>query len=170
MKSAFARSFAMLAILAGAVAPGAAQDGEPFARFQYWDLHVLNEPAGKTCIVASQPTESLPTNVLRSAILFMITDWPADGVQTEIHVEMGYPLATDVSVTVDDEATFTMTIVDGEGAWLPTEVEDNLLAAAMMRGRTMVVRARSTRGTNTVDTYSLYGVSAALARAAQECS
>lgn len=170
MKSALARPFAAALILSCAATPGGAQEGVPFARFQSWDLHVLDEPAGKTCIVASRPIESLPTNVLRSAITFMVTDWPADGVQNEIHVEMGYPLASDVSVTVDDQAPFTMTIVDDEGAWLPTEVEDNLLTTAMKRGRTMVVRARSTRGTDTVDTYSLLGISAALARAAEECS
>jgi hypothetical protein len=167
------------ALLAGAIAPVLAQNGEPLARFQYWDLHILDEPAGKTCIVASRPVDSQPTTVLRngqqvaivrSAVTFMITDWPADGAQHEAHVQMGYPLAGNVSVTVDDEATFTMTIIDNEGAWLPTEVEDNLLTAAMMRGRTMVVRARSTRGTDTVDTYSLYGVTAALARAAEECA
>jgi hypothetical protein len=179
MKYLLLRAAAAAAIIAGAIVPGFAQDGEPFARFQYWDLHVLDEPAGKTCIVASRPIESQPTTVVRngqqvaivrSAITFMITDWPADGLQNEVHVQMGYPLAGDVSVTVDDEATFTMTITDNEGAWLPTAVEDNLLTAAMMRGRTMAVRGRSTRGTDTVDTYSLYGVTDALARAAEECA
>ena len=170
LKAASARAIAAIAIVAGAVSSGAAQDGEPFARFQSWDLHVLDEPGGKTCIVASRPIESLPTNILRSAITFLVTDWPAEGVQNEVHVQMGYPLASDVSVTVDGGAAFTMTIVDDEGAWLPTEVEDYLLTAAMKRGRTMVVRARSTRGTDTIDTYSLLGITAAFARAVEECS
>lgn len=159
-----------LAAIFAFVPSAIAQEGEPFARFQSWDLHILDGPQGHICVVASRPIESLPTNVVRSAITFMITDWPTEGTQNEVHVQMGYPLATDVTVTVDDAATFTMTIVDDEGAWLPTEVEDNLLTEAMMRGRTMVVRARSTRGTDTVDTYSLFGITAAMARAAEECS
>jgi invasion protein IalB len=164
------RALGALAAIATAIAPAVAQEGEPFARFQSWDLHILERPEGRTCIVASRPLESLPSNVIRSAITFMITDWPTDGTQNEVHVQMGYPLATDVTVTVDDQATFTMTIVDDEGAWLPTEVEDDLLTDAMKRGRTMVVRARSTRGTDTVDTYSLFGITAALAQAAEECT
>lgn len=171
MKVPFSRLAMAALLLAGAISPVLAQDtGEPVARFENWDVHVIDGPDGKTCFIAARPTDSRPSNVTRSDIIFMITDWPTAGVQTEAHVEMGYPLATDVTVTIDNETTFTMTITQDEGAWLPTAVEDRLLTEAMQRGRTMVVTARSQRGTNTTDTYSLIGVTAALARSAQECS
>ena len=172
MKVSFLGLMSAVAILVGITPIAVAQDGEPLARFENWDLHVFEDADGKTCVVASHPIDSQPTNILRSEILFMVTDFPADGAQNEIHVEMGYPLDSPVSVNVDDGPTFTMTWgwEGREGAWFENEVENDLLITAMKRGQTMVIRARSTRGTNTIDTYSLIGITAALARAAEECT
>lgn len=155
------------ALVFGSIAGAAAQNGVPLANFQYWDVHALTTPQGKVCFVASRPTDSRtePAGRTRSEVLFMVT------VGTnETYAQMGYPLAPDseVLVTVQDGEAFTM-FVDGEGAWLPSRVEDDLLVAAMRRGTEMVVRGRSARGTNTTDTYSLRGITAALERAAQEC-
>jgi invasion protein IalB len=164
--------FAIAAVvLIGAVPPSIAQDGEPVARYEYWDVHVVDGPDGKTCFIASQPIDSQPTDVVRSPILFTISNG-AGYTPNQVHVEMGYPLDSPVSIKVDDELTFTMTFGwDGtEGAWFQTDVENDLLVEAMQRGRSMVVTARSTRGTDTTDTYSLYGVTDALARSAEECS
>ena len=167
----FIRLASAAALLLLAVFGAVAQDGLPLARFQFWDLHVLN--GGRVCVVASRPTDAQPTNVIRGEILFMISSWPGDGIRNQPYAQMGYPLATEVSVTIDGETTFAMTEIDvaqaREGAWLQSAVEEELLLAAMRGGREMVVRARSTRGTNTVDIYSLLGISAALDRAAQEC-
>ena len=134
MKVPFSR-LALAALLVIGGTPGVAQDGQPVARFEAWDVHVLQGPEGRTCVVAAQPSESLPGNVTRSAIIFMITDWPADGTQTEISVEMGYPLATDVTVRIDNDTTFTMTVVEGETA-----------RGAELDGERGEVRRRNARG------------------------
>ncbi len=162
---------AALILALGAVAAGAqeAQQGLPLARFEHWDVHVVNPPTGKVCFVASRPTASQPQGVLRSEILFMVSKRPQDNVTNEAYAQMGYPLAGEVTVAIDGGDPFAMTLVVEEGAWLPTDLDDDRLTAAMRRGRTMVVRGRSTRGTNTTDTYSLQGVTAALDRAAREC-
>lgn len=145
--------------------------GLPVANFSNWDVHVLDTANGKVCFVASRPIRSLPENVRRSEILFMVTTRPSEGVRNEAYAQMGYPLAANsrVTVTIDAGENFSMFIQE-EGAWLESEVEDNLLTQAMRRGREMVVRGRSTRGTDTTDTYSLIGVTAALDRATSECA
>lgn len=175
MRSWFRRLAAILAI-AAPLGAAAAQEGQPIATFESWNVHVFETPDGTTCVVASQPIDIEPplTEVNRSQILFMVTDWPLDGVQNEIQAQMGYPLATDVTVTIDGGESFTLTRDPSsnapEDAWMPSAVEDSMLAEAMKRGREMIVRATSTRGTDTVDTYSLIGITAALARSAAECS
>lgn len=179
MNNWFRRSVAAATMAAMPLSLAAAQEGMPVATFESWNVHVFDGADGKTCIVASQPIAMEPEvgegpgQVRRSQVLFMVTDWPADGVQHEIRAQMGYPLGANVTITIDGGEAFTLSPGPSneapEDAWLPSAVEDELLTDAMKRGRTMVVRARSTRGTNTVDTYSLIGISAALARAAEEC-
>lgn len=161
---------AAVLLFCATVAAMAQTPGLPIANFQFWDVHVMNGAGGKICFVASRPTRSLPEGVNRSEILFMISNRPSANITNEAYAQMGYPLAAEsqVMVTVDGTDTFTM-FIEGEGAWLPSVVEDDLLTAAMRRGREMVVRGRSTRGTNTTDTYSLVGISAALDRAVAEC-
>ena len=156
------------ALVVGFVFGAAAQNGVQIANFQYWDVHVLTSAQGRVCFVASRPSDARtdPPGRARSEVLFMVTIGT-----NETYAQMGYPLAPDseVLVTVDGGEAFTM-FVNGEGAWLPSRVEDDLLVAAMRRGTEMVVRGRSARGTNTTDTYSLRGITAALERAARECA
>ena len=159
-----------VAIVFGFGSPATSQEGLPIARYDFWDVHVRETPDGTICVVASNPQTQRPTNVVRSEILFTVTNGAAY-IADEIHVEMGYPLNSPVSVNINDGPTFTLGWgwVGTEGAWFDNDVENEILIAAMKRGRSMVVSAVSTRGTNTTDTYSLYGITAALARAAEEC-
>ncbi|MGV8840846.1 MAG: invasion associated locus B family protein [Bauldia sp.] len=155
-------------LLVGSVIAATAQNGTPVANFQYWDVHAITTAQGRICFVASRPTDARtdPPGRARSEVLFMVTIGT-----NETYAQMGYPLApeSEVLVTVDGGESFTM-FVEGEGAWLPSRVEDDLLVAAMRGGTEMVVRGRSARGTNTTDTYSLRGITAALERAARECA
>ena len=61
-------------------------------------------------------------------------------------------------------------ITEGEWAWPATEGEDLKVVAAMKRGTEAVLTARSERGTQTKDTFSLLGFTAALAEAEKRCS
>ena len=181
MKSPVFRFVAAALFVLASVPSGVAQDGQPLARYDYWDVHVLDGPDGRICIVASLPIESRPQTVTRNGqqvpiqrgeIMVVITDWPADGVQNEIQIRMGYPIDTDVTVTIDGGPEFTLANIQDEIAWFRQGVEfqDDLLTDEMKRGRRMEVRATSTRGTDTFDVYSLVGITAALARSAEECS
>ena len=165
-----ASCLACVAIIFGLGAPAKAQEGLPLARFDFWDVYVRETSEGTICVVASNPQDQRPNDVVRSETLFTVTNGAAY-IAEEIHVEMGYPLNSAVSVNIDDGPTFTLGWgwAGTEGAWFDNDVENELLITAMKRGRSMVVRAVSTRGTNTTDTYSLYGITAALARAAEEC-
>ncbi|MCH6553355.1 MAG: hypothetical protein IH793_04245 [Acidobacteria bacterium] len=44
-----------------------------------------------------------------------------------------------------------------DGAWAADAKADTALVKAMMKGRRMTIRGTSSRGTKTVDTYSLIG-------------
>lgn len=180
MKLRVFRNAAALLCFAAAAVPATAQEGQPLARFEHWDVHVVEAPEGRTCIVASRPIESRPrtrtqngqqVEVVRGEIMILITDWPDAGVQNEIQIWMGYQPTTDVTVTVDGGPEFTLGIVQDEIAWFRRglEFQDDILTNEMKRGRVMEVRATSAFGTNTVDVYSLIGITAALNRSAEEC-
>ena len=124
----------------------------------------------KVCFALSQPKQSTPKGAKRGPIFFYISRWPADGVQNEVSVKMGYPFGEGAKVTANIGGTKFELFTKDEGAFVEkTEAEANLVEA-MKKGSTMKIDGKSARGTATSDTYSLEGLSDALDRIAKECS
>jgi hypothetical protein len=59
---------------------------------------------------------------------------------------------------------------EGEWAWPATPEDDQRIVAAMKRGSSAVVQARSGRGTVTNDSFSLLGFTAAVEEAGRRCA
>ena len=137
--------------------------------FRDWSVYTFTGGDGKVCYAATQPRTTEPQGVNRDPIFFMITTRPSENVVNEASVIIGYPIAENSTVTATvDGQSFTMFAME-DGAWVENPTEEAALVAAMKRGINMVVKGRSRRGTDTTDTYSLAGVTAALESVAQEC-
>lgn len=96
-------------------------------------------------------------------------------VRNEVQTLVGYPMkATDntffhqaivdgkaypMKSISDDPAT---NIVDSEAAWLASTDDESGFVTALKAGTQLVVKGTSGRGTQTTDTYSLSGVTAAM--------
>lgn len=170
MLKRFAGAIALL-IVTATTATAQQEPAERVQTFQDWSVYTANTANGRICFAASQPVQTEPTGVNRDAIYFMLTNYPLRGDTNEASIIIGYPLEVDstVTVTIDSDEAFQFFTID-DGAWLRDLGREQELVVAMQRGIQMVVRGRSQRGTDTVDTYSLRGVTAAITRAAQECN
>ena len=137
-------------------------------KYKEWSAYASGTP--KVCFALAQPKQSTPKGVKRGPIYFYISLWPTDGVTNEVSVKMGYPFGEGAKATATiGGAKFDLFTKD-EGAFVEkTEAEANLVEA-MKKGSTMKIDGKSSRGTATSDTYSLDGLSDALARIAKECS
>lgn len=137
------------------------------------DWNVFTEASPKECWGVSVPKSSAntkdgkPTQVRRGDIQLFVTYRPGKG--GEISFTGGYPFAPGSTIAVDvDGAKFEM-FTDGEWAWTGGPQEDAALLSAMKRGSNAVLTARSARGTQTKDTFSLRGFTAAVSEAESRC-
>lgn len=164
------RLTAALAFLALSVGIASAQTTSRVATFQDWSVYAGTGNEGRVCYAASQPTQMAPQGVNRDPAFFMVSNWPGRAVTNEAYLKMGYPLEPNstVTVTIDNDETFTF-FIGADDAWISEAALEQQLIEAMRGGVTMVITGRSTRGTDTSDTYSLRGITAALARVASEC-
>ncbi len=137
--------------------------------FRDWSSYTAQTQSGKVCWAATQPTQTLPTGVNRDPVFFMITTRPGEQKREEPSIIIGYPFAPESKVNVTVGSDTFVFFTRGQDAWMENETLEATLVAAMRAGQQMVIRGTSQRGTNTTDTYSLLGVSAALASAASEC-
>ena len=140
-----------------------------------WSVFVEDQPT-KECWIVSKPTKTVNTrggrvvSVRRSDILLWVTYRPASGINGQVSFTGGYPFDPDQPVRMDIGGTTFNLFVDGEYAWPANDGDDAKIRAALKAGASAVIEAQSSRGTNTKDTFSLNGFTAALAEAEKRCS
>lgn len=139
-----------------------------------WSVFVEQDP--KECWSVSAPKESVNTRdgrvvaVRRGDILLYVYYRPSQNQAGVVSYTGGYPFAEGSTVTLEiGESSFQL-FTEGEWAWPATEADDAKITTAMKRGTTAVVTGRSSRGTQTKDTFSLLGFTAALDEAERRCS
>ncbi|MEH7827789.1 invasion associated locus B family protein [Gemmobacter denitrificans] len=176
MKSQIARSLGAAALVLAATGAQAQESTNQVAVVSDWS--VFTEPATgkpKECWAVTKPKSSeasrdgKPVSASRSDILLWITFRAGEGGKGEVSFTGGYPYKTDSNVTfeIDGEAHTLFTV--GETAWTSGPDQDAKLIAALKKGSTAVVTGVSGRGTETKDTLSLRGVTAAIEDAAKRC-
>jgi invasion protein IalB len=175
-RGALASALAAVLLLAGALpaGPAAAQDTEQVRRlgeFQDWRAFTYTEDGSKVCYMASEPKSEEGDYTRRGEVYAMVTHRPAQGSENVVSFIIGYPFQEDsrVSVNIDDSQSFTL-FTHKDTAWAPDSETDRQLVQAMRAGRQMVVEGTSARGTDTTDTYSLLGFTAAHNRIGEACN
>jgi hypothetical protein len=137
------------------------------------DWSVFTEETPKECWGVSKPKETVnsrdgqPVSVRRGDILLFVTFRP--GKPGEISFTGGYPFAGGSTVDVAIDGQSYQLFTDGEWAWPGSPEDDAALLAAMKKGASAVMSARSGKGTQTVDTFSLRGFTAAMTDAETRC-
>ncbi|MFN4202945.1 MAG: invasion associated locus B family protein [Tabrizicola sp.] len=171
MTSLFGRSLAVAAITLAGAAAQAQESTNRVATMTDWNVFTEENP--KECWGVSKPKETVntrdgqPVSVRRGDILLFVTFRP--GKPGEISFTGGYPFAGGSTVDVAIDGSNYQLFTDGEWAWPGSTDEDAKLLAAMKKGTTAVLTARSGKGTQTKDTFSLRGFTAAMEDAEKRC-
>lgn len=174
------KSWKKAGIVAGAcLAAGwaLAQDESTNRVSEKTDWSVFAEPAEgpKECWGVSAPKETVNTRdgnvvaVRRSDILLFVTYRSEGGGGPEVSFTGGYPFANGSTVSMEVGSSTFELFTEGEFAW-PAPEDDARIVDAMKRGAEAVLTARSQRGTQTKDSFSLLGFTAAQDDAASRCS
>ncbi len=167
IKNISAFSIVMLGLIGAPMA--FAQEATNLGTFNNWTAWKGKDANGIICYVSSQPQESQPTNVNRDPIYFLVINRKGLGTKNEIQTLVGYPLRTGSNPSAILDGKVYSMIVEGSAAWLANTNEEVAFVDGMKRGRELIVKGTSQRGTNTTDTYSLSGVTASMAELDKTC-
>jgi hypothetical protein len=157
-----------------AAAPAAAQDKTKCV-VSKTDWSVCVEQSPKECWSVSTPRATRNTRdgqeveVQRGDILLFVTFRPEREVQGEVSFTGGYPFAGGSTVTLEVGSDRFELFTEGEWAWPASDADDSAVVAALKRGADAKLTARSSRGTQTEDTFSLMGFTAAFDEAEGRC-
>ena len=98
-----------------------------------------------------------------------ISNRPAENVRNEVSVIMGFPMKDNSEPKAEIGGTTFDLVAKGSNAWVKNPAEEGQFIEAMRRGSRLTVKATSVKGNTSTDTYSLSGLSDALARVQKEC-
>ncbi|OJY36611.1 MAG: hypothetical protein BGP06_21095 [Rhizobiales bacterium 65-9] len=134
-----------------------------------WSAYAAQTGKEKVCYALAQPDNRLPAGLNRDPAYFYVWMDPSKNIRTEISVILGFPAkdGADATATIGT-ANFAFS-TKGGNAWLKNPAESARFVETMRKGDKMVLKVTSQRGNALTDSYSLSGVTSAVARAAKEC-
>lgn len=147
-----------------------AKPGAPkqVANFGDWGAYVA-QGKSKTCYALARPSARMPATLKRDDAYIFISNRPAENVRNEVSVIMGFPMKDNSEPKADIGGTTFDLVAKGSNAWVKNPAEESQFIEAMRRGSKLTVKAASIKGNTSTDTYSLSGLSDALARVHKEC-
>ncbi|QQA42670.1 invasion associated locus B family protein [Pelagovum pacificum] len=175
MISGFLRGACLTVAALAASSAWAQESSNRVAADTDWSVFVEDDP--RECWGVSAPKETAlldsngnATDGRRGDILLFVFYRPGAGVNGQVTFTGGYPFAGGSTVTLSIGDTAFELFTEGEWAWPATPDDDARIIAAMKRGAEATLRARSGRGNQTVDQFSLLGFTAAVDEAQRRCS
>jgi invasion protein IalB len=154
--------------------PNSTSQATLLGQYGDWGAYTASPGGQKICFALSKPTSSRdnPPNRRTAAnvVYLFVSTRPSEKVKDEVSILVtGYALKAGSEATAAvGNASFAM-YTQNEGAWVKNAAEEGRLVEAMRKGADVVIKATTSRGTQTTDTFSLKGISQALDRSAQEC-
>ncbi|TCU62983.1 hypothetical protein EDE08_1209 [Bradyrhizobium sp. R2.2-H] len=152
---------------------GVAGGAEPtlIGQFGTWGAYAATPNGKKVCFALAKPSSSKtnPPNRPRDPAYAFVSTRPAEKVNNEVSVMIGYALKPGSESTVEvGGASFAM-YTQGDGLWIKNAAEEERMVEAMRKSADLVVKGVSAKGTETTDTFSLKGLTQALDKIAHDC-
>ena len=158
---------------APAAAAAIAGDNEPalMGQFGTWGAYAATPNGKRVCFALAKPTSSKtnPPNRPRDPAYAFVSTRPAEKVVNEVSVMMGYMLKPGSESTLEVGGASYAMYTQGDGVWIKNAAEEERMVEALRHSADVTVKGVSAKGTETMDTFSLKGLSQALDRIAQDC-
>ena len=154
-------------------AAAAAGGAEPTLIGQYgtWGAYTAMPNGRKVCFALAKPSSSKtnPPNRPRDPAYAFVSTRPAEKVVNEVSIMIGYALKPGSESSLEVGGSAYAMYTQGDGLWIKNAAEEEQMVAAMRKSAEVTVKGVSAKGTETVDVFSLKGLSQALDKLAQDC-
>lgn len=140
-------------------------------QFGGWGAYTAMPGGKKVCFALAKPASSKtnPSGRPRDPAYAFISTRPAEKVVNEVSIMIGYAVKPGSESTLDVGGASYAMYTQGDGLWIKNAAEEARLVEGLRRAPDAVVKASSAKGTDTIDTFALKGLSQALDKVAQEC-
>jgi invasion protein IalB len=139
-----------------------------------WGAYTAAPGGRKVCFALAKPASSAdnPPNrrTAANAVYMFVSTRPEERVKDEVSLLItGYAFKPNSEASLSIGGSPFAMYTQNDGAWVKNAADEARMVEALRKGSDAVIKATTSKGTQTTDTFSLKGISQALDRVAQEC-
>ena len=138
-------------------------------KYKNWESFVAETDKGKICFAQTVPTKRAPAAVKRDNSKLFVTFRPSEDIKDEVSLTSGHDYKTS-SVTARSGKRKYSFFSQKDFAWLLDDQEEKKFIQLMKKATDIIVKARTIKGAETTDHYSMMGFTKAYNTAKKACS
>ena len=138
-------------------------------KYKNWESFVAETEKGKICFAQSLPTKRDPKAVQRDKSKLFVTFRPGENIKDEVSITSGHDYKSS-SVSASSGKRKYSFFSQKNFAWLLDDQEEKKFIKLMKRATDLIIKARTTKGAETTDHYSMMGFTKAYNTAKKTCS
>jgi invasion protein IalB len=139
-------------------------------QFKNWSAQNSNINNQLVCFAVSRPVSSDPKKINRAESRIFVSFRSTDNLQNEVSITSGYTYKPGSKVILTIDKNQFQFEVDDNYAWLTKYDQEASLVEIMQKSSQLNVMATSSKGTKTIDTFSLSGFAEAYKAAKKKCN
>jgi len=137
-------------------------------KYKNWESFSAETEKGKICFAQSLPNKRAPSSIKREQSRLFVTFRPSENVKDEISITSGHNYKTSSVMAASGKNNFSF-FSQNNFAWLLDEREEKKFIKIMKRATNLIVKARTEKGAETTDHYSMMGFTKAYNTAKKTC-
>ena len=137
-------------------------------KYKNWESFVAETEKGKICFAQTVPTKRAPGAIKRDQSKLFVTFRPSENIKDEISITSGHDYKAS-SVSASSGKRKYSFFSQKDFAWLLDDQEEKKFIKIMKTATDLIVKARTTKGAETTDHYSMMGFTKAYNTAKKTC-
>ena len=138
-------------------------------KYKNWESFTVETDKGKICFAQTVPTKRAPASIQREKSKIFVTFRPSESIKDEVSLTSGhdYKSSTVTASSGKKRYSFFLQIYF---AWLLDDQEEKNFIKLMAKATNLIIKARTTKGAETTDHYSMMGFTKAYNTAKKTCN
>jgi hypothetical protein len=137
-------------------------------KYKNWESFIAETEKGKICFAQSTPTKRAPAAVQRENSKLFVTFRPGENINDEVSITSGHDYKSSTVTASSGKKKYSF-FSQKDFAWLLDDQEEEKFIKLMKRATDLIIKARTTKGAETTDHYSMMGFTKAYNTAKKTC-
>ena len=137
-------------------------------KYKNWESFVAETDKGKICFAQTVPTKRAPGAIQRKQSKLFVTFRPGENIKDEVSVTSGHEYKSSTVTASSGKKRYSF-FSQKNFAWLLDDQEEKKFIKLMKKATNLIVKARTTKGAETTDHYSMMGFTKAYNTAKKTC-